>query len=131
MDLYSIDIQRLRKTQTDAEFRRLLETVSASSVAEPRGYIEELIRSVVSETVRTEIQAILPVLQEIAHTAKNVKQKQYLTVPEVAELIGVSPTTVYRYVYERKIPFIKHYSNLRFHRQDIIDWMDKGKAKAE
>lgn len=131
MDLYSIDIQRLRKTQTDAEFRRILGTMTESLVKEPRGYMEDLIRSAVAEAVRSEIQAILPVLHELANAAKNVKQKQYLTVREVSELIGVSPTTVYRYVYERKIPFIKHYSNLRFHRLDIMKWMDNGKTEVQ
>lgn len=131
MNLYSVDIQRLRKTQTDAEFRRMLGNMTDATVAEPRGYIEDLIRTAVAAAVRNEVQSILPVLHELVHAAKGVKQKEYFTVREVAEFLGVSSTTVYRYVYERKIPFIKRYNNLRFQRQDIVNWMEGGKGQGQ
>jgi excisionase family DNA binding protein len=49
---------------------------------------------------------------------------QFLTVPEVAELLRISPRTVYAWVAEDKIPFRKPSRNrLLFDRDAILDWV--------
>lgn len=44
---------------------------------------------------------------------------QLLSVPEVAELFRVKPKTVYSWVAQRKIRYVKINGALRFRRQDL------------
>ncbi len=49
-----------------------------------------------------------------------------LKVDELAEMLGVSPKTVYGWVYQRAIPFVKpSRSTLRFRRGEIEAWLDQ------
>lgn len=48
--------------------------------------------------------------------------EQYLTVPEVAELLKLSPKTVYRLAQRRELPGFKVGSAWRFLRRDIDSW---------
>lgn len=47
-----------------------------------------------------------------------------LTVGQLAELLGTSPTYVYRLVSERRIPFVKWGHYVRFQPSDIAAWLD-------
>lgn len=49
--------------------------------------------------------------------------KPYLTVTEVATLLKINAQTVYRYVYARKIPFIKVGRKIRFSEAEILAWL--------
>lgn len=48
--------------------------------------------------------------------------EQYLTVPEVAELLRLSEKTVYRLAQKNKLPAFKVGSAWRFLRRDIDSW---------
>lgn len=48
--------------------------------------------------------------------------EQYLTVPEVAELLRLSEKTVYRLAQKRELPAFKVGSAWRFVRRDIDSW---------
>lgn len=51
---------------------------------------------------------------------------QYLTVPEVAELLRISTRTVYAWVAVDKIPFRKPSRNrLLFDREAILEWLGR------
>ncbi len=54
-----------------------------------------------------------------------------LKVEDVAELLGVKTQTVYLYVTQKRIPFIRMSGKLiRFREADIEDWI-KGKSHKE
>lgn len=48
-----------------------------------------------------------------------------LTVPEVAELLRLSPAAIYALTYRRQIPFIRIGRRLRFDPETISDWLDR------
>ena len=51
--------------------------------------------------------------------------EQYLTVPEVAEILRLSEKTVYRLAQKRELPAFKVGSAWRFVRGDIDSWARK------
>ena len=55
--------------------------------------------------------------------------KSYLTIDEVADLLRCSIPSVYRYVSQRKIPFIKQNHRVLFDPQDIHAWMESKKIQ--
>ncbi len=53
-------------------------------------------------------------------------EEKLLTVADVAELLQIKKTTVYKLVYEKRIPVLKISSKmLRFRKQDIDEWIQK------
>jgi len=47
-----------------------------------------------------------------------------LTVEDIAELIHVHPQTIYKLIYNKRIPFIKKPGiGYRFRREDIERWL--------
>lgn len=56
---------------------------------------------------------------------------QFLKVPEVAELLGVKPRTIYEMVAQERIPYRKPpgSSILRFDLEEILAWTKAGKGK--
>jgi len=56
----------------------------------------------------------------------------FLTVPQVAVLLQIAPRTIYDLVSQRRIPFRKVGSQLRFERDEILEWTkEKGAPPAE
>jgi excisionase family DNA binding protein len=54
-----------------------------------------------------------------------IDSDRLLKVDDVADLLGVSPKTVYGWVYQRAIPFVKpSRTTLRFRRSEIEAWLD-------
>ena len=51
--------------------------------------------------------------------------KPILTLKEVADYLDVSPTSIYRYVKQGKIPSIRVGGQYRFRRTKIDEWLDK------
>ena len=45
-----------------------------------------------------------------------------LTVSEAADLLRLSPSTIYGLVYQRRIPYRKHGSRLLFERQSLENY---------
>jgi len=52
--------------------------------------------------------------------------KVTLNVKEIAELIGVSTTTIYAMVREQQIPHVRIRSSIVFHRGTIEAWLGGG-----
>ncbi len=48
-----------------------------------------------------------------------------LTLPEVAELLSISKTTLYRLIYGRKIKCYKISGLLRFKQEDVEDYINR------
>lgn len=53
-----------------------------------------------------------------------IRRARLLTTTEVADMLSISPKSVYRYAAEGRLPYIKIESNLRFERQEILDWLE-------
>ena len=50
-------------------------------------------------------------------------EKRLMTVQEVGELTGLSVSTLYKMANQRRIPYVKVGSRLRFERQLIDNWL--------
>jgi len=59
--------------------------------------------------------------------------REWFTTNQVAEYIGVSKDTVYKYVHKRKIPYYKIANNriLIFKREEIDSWIMGEKKEAD
>lgn len=53
------------------------------------------------------------------------EEKRLLTVPEVAEILNVTPITVWRWIYEGKIPSLKVGGTRRFSPKTLSNWLNK------
>lgn len=54
----------------------------------------------------------------------NNRINKMMTLPELAELLRVSPTTIYRMTEGRKIRFYKIKGSIRFREDDVVDYMN-------
>ena len=54
-----------------------------------------------------------------------------LTVKEVADLLKIKASTVYAWAEQRKIPSYKLNGSLRFHKEDIVEWLEACKQPTE
>ncbi|KHL95364.1 hypothetical protein QW71_12930 [Paenibacillus sp. IHB B 3415] len=52
--------------------------------------------------------------------------RRTLTVSEVAEMIGVSSTSIYQSCREGAMPHLRVRSRILFHREVIEEWMKNG-----
>ncbi len=48
---------------------------------------------------------------------------EYLSVDQVAEVLHLSPGTIYQYTSKRRIPFIKFGGKLLFEWEEIKEWL--------
>lgn len=49
-----------------------------------------------------------------------------MTTPQVAEFLGVQPSTVRSWVFRRQVPYIKINNGVvRFDREQILEWVEK------
>jgi excisionase family DNA binding protein len=53
-----------------------------------------------------------------------------LTIPEVAELLKLSASTVRRLQRQRKIPFVKVGGSVRFIRSDLVAYLEERRVGA-
>ena len=52
-------------------------------------------------------------------------QEKLLTVKEVAELLNLTPWTVYQLVYKKEIPFVKISKIIRFEQNKILSFIQE------
>jgi len=50
----------------------------------------------------------------------------WMTVQEAAAYLSVSPGTIRNWVSQRYIPFVKRGRVVRFHRDRVDEWLDRG-----
>ena len=55
---------------------------------------------------------------------------RYLTIKDVAAELQVKPSTLYAWIGEGKIPFIKLHRLVRFRREDIEGWVQSLRRQA-
>ena len=90
--------------------------------------ISQQIREIVQEVVRNEIPQLIKKefsSQELINNRED--QKELLTIKETAKFTGYAVQTIYGYVCNRKIPFIKRPGSkfLRFKKSELIEWMSQ------
>jgi excisionase family DNA binding protein len=49
----------------------------------------------------------------------------YLTVPQLAKLLAVAPTTIYTWISKRGIPVVRLGAAIRFNPARIAEWLKK------
>ena len=59
---------------------------------------------------------------------KDCSLPKLLGVNELAELLGISPKTVYKLAQQRKIPFVRISNRLRFDPADVLQWVRKNRV---
>jgi len=55
----------------------------------------------------------------------------YFTVEEVAKYLNYAEKTIYKWVFNREIPFIKINQSLRFRLSEIEKWVEENKVRPE
>lgn len=60
-----------------------------------------------------------------------VNHQRWMTVEETAQYLGLSKATIYQYVCERRIPYVKipKSNQVRFDRELIDMWMESGRME--
>ena len=56
------------------------------------------------------------------------KDQRVLNIKQVAELTGLSKSTIYKFTHTKKIPHYKQAKHLYFDRQEIEDWLLANKS---
>jgi excisionase family DNA binding protein len=60
---------------------------------------------------------------------RNNKDKILLDVRELSELTGLSPYTLYSWINQRKIPYVKVGRLVRFEPKKIEKWIEENSVK--
>ncbi len=70
-------------------------------------------------------------MSTLLQTAAPPKRPRFLKVPEVAELLGIKPRTIYEMVAQNRIPYRKPPGSniLRFDLNEILAWTKAGNGK--
>ena len=71
----------------------------------------------------------MSIQKNINRPDRKEKIKRLLTIDQVAEVLSVKKSTVYQWVHQELIPYIKLGSLLRFEEQDIEKWIISKKVK--
>jgi excisionase family DNA binding protein len=58
-----------------------------------------------------------------------VPLRHFLTVPETAERLRVSPKTVYRLVWSGQLPALRIGSQIRIDEQALEEWLDDASGR--
>ncbi|TKJ46704.1 hypothetical protein CEE34_07450 [Candidatus Aerophobetes bacterium Ae_b3a] len=58
-----------------------------------------------------------------------MSEKRLLSVRETAEMLGISIHTLYSWVSQRRIPFVKLGRRTEFDIKDLDDWIDENKTR--
>jgi len=51
--------------------------------------------------------------------------EKLLTPQEIAEVLGVQPSTIYQWTHQRYIPYVKLGKFVRFREKDVKKWVEK------
>jgi len=90
--------------------------------------ISTQIKEIVQEVVRNEIPQIIKRELSSQELVKNKEdQKELLTIKEASKFTGYAVQTLYGFVCNRKIPFVKRPGSkfLRFKKSELIEWMSQ------
>lgn len=73
--------------------------------------------------------ASVPTRAEVSDVFERLAQCQnFLTAKDVAQLLAVSPKTIYAYVARNMIPHYKIEASVRFRPKDLVEWLRRHAA---
>jgi excisionase family DNA binding protein len=52
-------------------------------------------------------------------------RSKFLDIDELAEWLRVKPCTIYKWVHEGRIPYVKMIRLVRFKEEDILKWLEE------
>jgi excisionase family DNA binding protein len=55
--------------------------------------------------------------------------KIFLSPKEAAELLGVSITTIYKWIQMKQVPYRKHGRLVKFYKEDLLEWSKSREIK--
>ena len=55
---------------------------------------------------------------------------EFLNTSQLAKLLGLSKTSIYRLISSRSIPFYKIGHGIRFKRSDVLDYLENNRVKS-
>lgn len=56
---------------------------------------------------------------------------EFLTTEQLAELLGISKTSIYRLISRRLIPFYKLGHNVRFKKADVLEYLERNCIRSD
>jgi len=87
-------------------------------MSQPKDFTEEGLSLFVKKIIAETLSQLATPTQEI------------LDVPQAAELLRVKTSTIYSYVFHRKIPYLKREGKLLFNRSELLEWIQSGRRAA-
>jgi len=57
------------------------------------------------------------------------KKSNYISVKDLADLVGVNTKTIYREIEKREIEVIRINKIFRIHKKKALDWIDRKEVK--
>ncbi|MFA5858406.1 MAG: helix-turn-helix domain-containing protein [Elusimicrobiota bacterium] len=54
-------------------------------------------------------------------------EQKLLSITEVSEYLGLSKNTIYSWIWQRKIPYVKCGRLVKFDKKDIDQWIERHK----
>lgn len=58
-------------------------------------------------------------------------EKRYLNIDEISQYTGLSVNTLYSWVWQKKIPYVKFGRLVKFDRRAIEHWAEQNSIKAQ
>jgi len=94
----------------------------------------ERIRFYLPSQVKTFFQSVTPpgIVSDKGIVSEQIKkEKQLLDTKEASEFLGIKKNTLYEWVIQRKIPFIKVGRLVKFRQEDLESWLKKRTQEEE
>lgn len=88
----------------------------------------ERVRFYLPSQVKTFFQSVIPpgIVSENGIVSGQIKkEKQLLNTNEASEFLGISKNTLYEWVIQKKIPYIKVGRLLKFRKEDLEEWLKR------
>ena len=60
----------------------------------------------------------------------NIDSIQLITTDELAKILNVSQTTIYRIIEARKIPFYRVSGSIRFDKKDVANYLNEKRVES-
>lgn len=87
------------------------------------------------ELIEAKLEIIEKLLLDIKHKSIKVEpseqSEQLLTVNDLSKFLKLQKSTIYGYVHNRKIPYIKRGKVLYFEKSEILSWLKTYRQKTD
>ena len=75
------------------------------------------------QEIHESISDLKKLLSEQKILIHKTPEKEIFNFQETCGFLDIVPTTLYRYVSKRQIPFHKKFNKLYFYREELINWI--------